>query len=128
MSDPRISFSDAGLVARESVGIQDWEAYRFESVANGVIVTGCVPHGTYSRGKYKGKPRFDHPKAAHRLRVAVSNAEIVAFALRSERETGKCWECNGTGRAYAGWNHLTGVKHRDCSRCSATGAAPEAEL
>ena len=57
-------------------------------------------------------------------RVIVTKAELQAKAAVYETETGKCWDCKGTGQVWAGWSKADGTRYRDCPRCNATGNAP----
>lgn len=116
----KFSISDCMEAAEAKVGIDGWKAYRWEDCDGDSIVTGDVPDGVYRSGPRKGRPRFKGPGR----RVIVTKAELQAKAAVYETETGKCWDCKGTGQVWAGWSKADGTRYRDCPRCNATGNAP----
>lgn len=119
---------DYASVAEPMVGIPGWQAHTFEWIDGGCIVTGCVPFGVYSTGKRKGWPRFSHPKATDRKRVLVSDEAMNQAAAEFE-QSGKCWNCKGTGNVFASWSVTEGRKDRPCARCNGSGAlVAEAEV
>ena len=118
----KFSISDCMEAAEAKVGIEGWKAYRWEDCGGDSIVTGDVPDGVYRSGKRKGRPRFNGPGR----KVVITKAEMQAKATAYEADTGKCWDCKGTGQVWAGWSKADGTRYRDCQRCNATGnAAPQ---
>ena len=115
------SISDAMKLAAENVSIEGWQGHTWRSAGAHHIVEGCVPFGNYISGKNKGRPRFRHPNAKNEQTVVVTRAELIDAATRYEKASGKCWDCKGTGKVWAGWSAAEGTKHRDCKRCSSTG-------
>jgi hypothetical protein len=108
---------DIKEAAEAKVGIEGWKAYSWEPCDEDSIVTGDVPDGVYRSGKRKGQPRYKGPGR----KVIVTRAELQAKAIAYEAETGKCWDCKGTGQAWGGWSKADGPRYRTCSRCSGTG-------
>ncbi len=99
----------------------NFEFYRFQCIEpDGLILTGCVSSGLATKGKRKGRPRYD---GKPQTTVVLESEESQEFA-RFEREEGKCGECMGEGWVFASWNYLTGTAHRECRRCAGTKMAP----
>jgi hypothetical protein len=121
MKELSVNVQDVFDAAIEKLGINGWEPYRWEAATDGHIVTGSVPFGVYRSGPKKGQPVFD---STDKKTVFVSNEEIKAMANRYEAETGKCWNCKGTGEIMFGWSKKNGVIHKICSRCDGCGTAP----
>ncbi len=113
------SIKDAMEAAEVKVGIEGWKAYEWQNCDGDSIVTGSVPDGVYSKGPRKGEPRFKGPGE----RVIVSKVELETMAVAYEAETGKCWDCRGTGKMWAGWNKAEGNSYQECQRCNGTGEA-----
>jgi hypothetical protein len=120
---PNFSIKDCMSIAEAKAGVEGWQGYRWQAAQDDCIVTGCVPAGIYLRGTRKGQPRYSHPKAKDRKQVVVSKAEMLQEAQKYETETGKCWDCKGTGQRYAGWHHIDGTRFRPCVRCSEKGTS-----
>ena len=116
------SIDDIMKAAEAKVGIDGWEAYKWEACDDDSIVTGDIPDGVYRSGPRKGQPRFN--KATAR-RVIITRAELQVIATAYEAETGKCWDCKGTGQTWAGWSKTEGTKYRECQRCAGTGEAQQ---
>lgn len=112
--------------AQAKVGFAGWRVYRWEAAdGGGLIVTGCVPDGEYTRGPRKGRPRFSRPVQNTKRIVVVSDIEIHEFLRANEIETGACSRCEGSpGQEWVGWGKDGGSKYLTCSRCNGTGAAP----
>lgn len=117
-----VGFMDVMKIGAVKVSVDGWKAYRCESVEGGFLVRGCVPDGTYPRGKNKGRPRFRRPQSGTTKDVIVSDADCDAHVLEYEAD-GKCFDCSGTGQAWFGWSKDAGNRYRDCRRCGATGVA-----
>jgi hypothetical protein len=116
------SIQSMATLASEKLEIDGWKAYSFASDdADGMTLTGCVPDGEYSRGPRKGTPRYGNPIPGTKKTIVLSRSELDAFAQRKEEATGDCYNCDGTGKTWAGWSKDAGTKFRDCSRCNATG-------
>jgi len=111
------SINDCMKAAETKVAIEGWKAYRWEDCDGDSIVTGDIPDGVYRSGPRKDRPRFKGPGR----RVVITNAELQVIATAYEAETGKCWECKGTGQVWAGWSKAEGTKYRKCQRCAGTG-------
>lgn len=122
------SIKDAMDLAAKKTAVEGWQAWKWESITGGHLVTGEVPNGTYTRGPGKGQPRFGQAGAQHKQRVIVSEAELQAVAAAHEAETGECWDCKGTGKTWAGWSAKEGVTYRPCKRCGASGKAHNARV
>ena len=125
MSAPyRFSMADAFDIAREVVGMEGWEPYRWQLTdGDGQIVNGCKPSGYYTRGERKGQPKFRPATPGTERTVAISKRDLEARAAAYEAETGKCWDCKGEGQECAGWSRDTGIKYRACSRCNGSALA-----
>lgn len=107
-------------IAAKKAGIEGWEPYRWEKIARDAIaVTGGIPR-LLTRGPRKGKKTWDGKGTTE----VVTYAEMEMEFKRYEEETGKCGDCLGEGREFAGWHHIEGTKYRPCRRCNETGKAP----
>ena len=53
--------------------------------------------------------------------VFASYAEITATELAWEKEHDTCHQCGGDGQMWAGWNHETGTRYRECDVCVGSG-------
>jgi hypothetical protein len=115
----KFSIGDIMCFAEKKTGIPGWKAVNWERVGNDSIVEGCVPEGVYRSGRRKGQPRFIGPKS----KVVVTQAELENTASEYEGETGKCWDCHGTGRVVTGWSEPDGTRYATCSRCGGKGEA-----
>ena len=111
------SIRDIMGAAEAKAGIDGWRAYSWERCGEDSIVTGDIPAGVYKSGKRKGKPKFKGPGR----KVIVTRAELQAKATVYEAETGKSWDCKGTGQTWAGWSKTEGTRYRECQRCGGTG-------
>lgn len=114
-----IDFYD--IIAKERGVPADWRWFKIEAKGDGAhvvfLLTGAVPNGVISRGKYKGKPKYD--KSTQR-ELVITRAELDAAHDTWERETGKCYRCNGTGKVITS-AHANGERtYRDCRRCDGT--------
>lgn len=118
MTNHKFTFKDCLEAAEAKVGIEGWKAYRWEDCDGDSIVTGSVPDGTYKFGPRKGQPKF----VGEGRKVILSKVELEAIATAYEGETGKCWDCKGTGQVWAGWSKTEGTRYRECQRCKGTGA------
>jgi len=107
-------------IAARKRGVEGWVPYKWEAAGDDSIVTGAVPTRTISKGKRKGRPDFT---GAKRDVVVVTQAEVEQAASHYERETGKCWDCKGSGQIQVMWSADTGAVHEACARCGGTGKA-----
>jgi hypothetical protein len=100
-----------------------WVWFRYESLDPDITkLTGCVSSGVKTKGKHKGRPRYD----GARREAYITDAEATLEFQRYEREEGKCGECMGSGKTFASWHYLTGTTYRDCRKCHGSGQAHEA--
>jgi hypothetical protein len=111
------TISDVMNFAESKSSILGWKACGWEKVGDDSIVTGSVPTGTYRSGPRKGRPKFAGPES----KVIVTRAELEAHAAAHESNTGKCWDCKGSGQTIAGWSKDNGTRYETCSRCKGTG-------
>lgn len=102
--------------AQRKIGIARWEPCTFEVVAGGLLCTGGIPT-TIKNGKKKW------PVAKLREKVILTREDVTAEEIRYETETGNCHICYGSGKQTVGWNHITGVKTRECPKCGGSGRA-----
>ena len=116
------SIDDIMKAAEVKVAVEGWKAYKWEACDDDSIVTGDIPDGVYRSGPRKGQPRFNKPLGR---RVVITRAELQVTATAYETETGKCWDCKGTGQAWAGWSRIEGAKYQECQRCAGTGEAQQ---
>jgi len=104
-------------MARERLGVgDDWNVCVWESLPPGhrrtdtYRVTGAVKRG----------PKW--PPLKECQQVYVSPAEADAYALAWETRTGKCHECEGSGKEVASFCcRKSKATYRPCSRCDGTG-------
>lgn len=126
MSDwPDTRFSFGERVARRKLGAlpDGWEVCRWSRIGtDAVLYEGGVPT-VIQRGPNKGKKRWRGPVQS----AVVTDAEEWAERARYERETGRCANCYGSGRQWAGWHYQEGTKYRPCRACGATGCARNEE-
>ena len=110
------------IAARRVHGLPDeWQPRIYESIERGlgVMLTGSVPLGFYTRGPRKGAPKF--PPRRDMQRVIVTSAEIEQTRWDWERETGWCHRCGG-GQTVKSIG-ISGTTYRNCPECDGTGAA-----
>ena len=116
------------LHARAILGVSlEWRIARFESEGEHlelIKVSGGI-YPAITRGKNKGKPNWKKPEPGTKRSAWFTEKEHQAFLLGWEKEHAKCSKCQGTGQEWAGWDHITGNKHRPCTRCGATGNPPQ---
>jgi len=122
--DYRITIQDVMDFAAKKINIPGWKGYIWESTVGGSVITGAVPGGVYSRGKKKGQPRFDGSKTTNRCKVVVSDDDAERYAKEYEEESGICWNCEGTGKVWAGWSVSEGTKYIPCKKCEAKLSPP----
>jgi hypothetical protein len=111
------SFNDIMRLAETKSGIPGWRAFRWQAAGPDSIVTGSVPVGVYSRGPRKGQPKFTGPG----IMVVVTRAEKEAAASAYETETGRCWNCKGSGQVVRKISVTEGNTYRPCTLCGGSG-------
>jgi hypothetical protein len=121
VSGHKFSIGDVMEFAEIKVGILGWKAYTWEACGCDSIVTGDIPVGVYKSGKNKDRPKFKGPGR----KVIVTKAEMQEKATQYEAETGKCWDCKGTGQTWVGWSKEEGTRYRACLRCGGSGDSTE---
>lgn len=107
------------LAVQKKLGLPpEWQWYKLQAIGPDTLVEGAVPLGFTKTGR----PKW--PKVSESQRCVVTDAERQAVREQWSRDTGKCWNCGGSGEEFAGWNHLEGKRFRPCHRChgSATDA------
>lgn len=104
-----------------------WIGDQWEAVDEASIVTGGVPDGVYSRGPRKGQPRLGKWLPGTKKKMIVTDAEMDLSAKFYESESGKCYNCKGTGQEYYGWSRESGEMLRTCQRCGGSGNVPAIE-
>jgi hypothetical protein len=115
---PRMfSLNDIMSLAEIKSGTPGWKATKWQAGGGDSIVTGSVPVGTYSRGPRKGEPKFTGPSTM----VVVTRAELETAATAYEAETGRCWNCKGTGQVVRKISVTEGTTYRPCARCGGSG-------
>ncbi len=108
------------IVARRKLGTTDeWHVFRWTRVGN---TNDAVVEGSLCVGRDTPQRRWHGAKS----KCVVTYAEAEDARVEWERETGLCGKCGGNKTRWAGWSKAEGSRYRDCERCNATGAAPEA--
>jgi len=118
MSD---TISHRERVALRKVGnLENFKFFAWEHVGgDATIMEGCVTVKLVQKGKRKGLPAYE----GERVRVVVTDAEIVAEAARYAAETGNCPDCMGSKEEWRGWARDTGHRYETCRRCGGSGLA-----
>jgi hypothetical protein len=93
-----------------------FEISRYEWIGNDMLVEGG-PYRVVTRGKDKGKLKLE--RITHR--IIVSKAEIKAAQDQYERDTGRCYDCDGDGQESRGWSKEGGDIWKTCRKCGGTG-------
>lgn len=83
----------------------------------------CEHVPLFTKGAQKGRPNFK--RCVGKKLVAVPVTERDRIIALYEEVTGKCKLCHGKGQEWAGWDHKSGDRYRDCKRCGCTGNAPK---
>lgn len=117
--------------ARELLGMPpEWDSYHLEAIGHTpddsatklIRVTGAVaPMKT--RGKYKGLPNWDKRDPATDKTAYFTPEEHDRWVQEWEKKTGKCSDCTGSGKRYAGWSVAEGTTYKPCKTCGETGMA-----
>ena len=116
-------------VARKRYGMPDRWRWFISEVKNHnlpsafIMLTGAVCDVKYERGKRKGYDNWKMRDKATEAVVPVKFTDIPEIQREWELQTGKCANCQGTGKYICGWDHETGVITEPCKPCSATGVA-----
>jgi len=103
-----------------------WEPYSCQMLPHGgdtyelaEVSGGIAP--LYVKGKRKGRHNWDKIDKATIKTVYITIAENAEFVEKWERETGKCANCEGSGKTMQSWHHINGATYRDCRDCEGTG-------
>jgi hypothetical protein len=102
-----------------------WELYQWQMLPRGgdyelAEVTGAVAP-LYTKGKRKGQHNWDKMDKTTRRTVYITIAENAAFIEQWQQETGKCANCEGSGKTLQSWHYINGATYRDCIECDGTG-------
>lgn len=113
------------LIAVERGQPAGWSWFSLKAVGpsrehGGVMVTGAVPGGRFTRGPRSGEINWS--KATGRAELLITFADIDARADRWEAETGLCSSCGGDGTT-ARRMSSAGVETEPCRRCNGNGGA-----
>ena len=84
-------------------------------------VEGGVYKHVVRRGKYAGQLDLGKPEEGTHLIVVITGRDIDDARAAWEKETGKCYQCAGTGQEACGCNVKTGHRFRQCRECGGTG-------
>ena len=107
-------------VAMRKLGdIPNFKFFAWEAVGDATIMEGCVTTKLVTKGKRKGLPAYE----GERVKVVVTESEVLAEAARYATETGNCPDCMGSGQEWRGWDHITGHMYETCRRCGGKGKA-----
>jgi hypothetical protein len=102
----------------------DWRLLEMScrDVPDGYLrMKGAIPTGVYRSGKRKGRCKFPKQLDTH----WITDADVESTKFIYEQTTGKCHECEGTGKSWCGWGVDTGHRYKDCPRCNASGVTPK---
>ncbi len=86
----------------------------------GVVIKGGVFSSLLKSGKNKGKPNFAKADAGTAREILVTFADLDAFREQWERDSGKCYQCGGSGETVAS-SGVAGRTFTKCRRCRGTG-------
>lgn len=84
-------------------------------------VEGGVYKHVMKSGKRVGLLDFRKPEEGTHLIVVITGRDIDDARAAWEKETGKCYQCAGTGQEACGCNVKTGHRFRQCRECGGTG-------
>lgn len=93
---------------------ESWRWASAEHVEGGVILE-VSEYWVGPRGGKHWKRPF--------TKAFITQEEMEQTKVIYEQETGKCYDCEGSGQEFYGWNRGTGNKYRPCRTCGATGMA-----
>lgn len=96
----------------------NWSYFTWEDIGGALVVKGSEEY-RLTKGPNKGRRGWRGPK----LTVVVTNEEQESEKRRYEDETGKCYQCQGDGQMWIGWNHESGSRFGTCIICAGTGDA-----
>jgi|GEM_PF-6375854 len=99
------SFGDAGDLGVHRAGIENGEWISCEVAQEGFKVVVSDVYGTEQE-------------------VLITLSDLREHAKTFEDSTGNCWECKGSGEAFASWSVLEGVTYQVCDRCKGKGLRP----
>lgn len=101
-----------------------WERKNFQTQQEYLLIRGGVYTETHKSGPRKGTPNYKKPQAGTYCELSIIDADMEAWILKWEQETGLCSKCKGSGWEWRGWNKKHGDKHRLCPYCNSTGIKP----
>lgn len=100
-----------------------WERKEFDKPHEFMIVRGAVCYAKKAKGKYKGWDDWKRAEAGTERTYSITRKDLEAFQIEWQAKTGMCFECYGTGEAWAGWSAKEGTRYAPCRHCDATGKA-----
>ena len=115
-----MSFKHLEMLAKEKSGHGDeWRPMRLEWVGPddnpyAMKVEGAI-YEPFKSGPRKGEPNWLKPRDGTKLTLWIKPEEIDARERQWERDTGLCFNCDGTGEKY----------NRTCIRCKGSTKAPQ---
>jgi len=117
------------MLCRERGAPADWRWFSLKVLGNdykdrtngAVLVEGACAPPNYTRGQWKGTPNWKKRDKATDRQFVITMRDYDARKEQWERDTGKCFECYGSGQSFASTGR-DGTKYRDCRRCNATGS------
>lgn len=104
---------------------EQWEPYSWCMLPSGgdyelAEVCGSIAP-LYTKGKRKGQHNWDKMDKSTKRTVYITIAENAEFVAQWERDTGKCANCEGTGKTLQSWHYIKGATYRDCVECNGIG-------
>jgi hypothetical protein len=113
------------LIASER-GLPDgWRWYELRAVGPHALIKGSLCNVMFKRGPRKGCENWAKRDRSQDREIVITKQELDARKSQYEAETGHCSRCFGTREELAGMSVAEGKLMRPCSRCKATGKAPE---
>lgn len=101
------------LAARRKLGATNkWHWANSEAITGGLLVKGSET----SIGK-SGKTIWAKPL----ISVLITREDLDNEKKIYEKDTGKCFSCQGTGEETYGHSVVTGPMKRPCKKCGSTG-------
>lgn len=108
-------------IARRKLNIgEPWTCCGWKRIEPDGLIIRIAQEHTLKTGKRKGKKAW----RGDVLEVITTDAEMEQEELSWELQTGKCHQCGGDGKEFAGMSVAEGVRYRECHRCGGSGKAP----